>query len=83
MYLRINHECISPCFFNIQTILNDLQPISYIKKLNIDEMSKFFLEHSLNHYTTNEVMGIYQHHSPAETLHYIGIDKNEKKAGIH
>lgn len=24
------------------------------------------------------IMEIYQHHSPAETLHYIGIDKNEK-----
>ena len=24
------------------------------------------------------LMDIYNHHSPAETLHYIGIDKNEK-----
>ncbi len=24
------------------------------------------------------IMGIYQHHSPAETLHYIGINKNEE-----
>ncbi|MBB6444637.1 tyrosine-type recombinase/integrase [Bacillus benzoevorans] len=24
------------------------------------------------------IMGIYQHHSPAETLHYIGIDRHEE-----